>query len=110
MEHELILHAMHSSSLRMFAQGVDWLSRADHLEGVIQVIQSMQECMPLHLDPAALDHWPALKELLAEMVWPIAWGTSLMPEGWFTEDHGSGSYVWTPTAAEIVVEQPGQAG
>jgi hypothetical protein len=40
-------------------------------------------------------------------------GTFLLPEGWFTDGHKSGTYVWTPTPAAadvvVVVEQLGQA-
>jgi hypothetical protein len=69
----------------------------------------MEEFMPpLHLHP--LERSPALRELLAGVVRPIGC-TFLTPEGWFTEGHGFGTYVWTPppAAAEVVVEQLGHA-
>jgi hypothetical protein len=108
MDHDLILHVIHVSGLRMIAQGTDGLSRADHSEGVMKGTQRMEEFMPLHLDP--LERSPALRELLAEVVRPIG-GMFLTPEGWFTEGHGFGTYVWTPppAAAEVVVEQLGRA-
>jgi hypothetical protein len=87
---------LHVSGRRMIAQGTDGLSRADHLEGVMQGTRRMEEYMPLHLD--ALDRSPALRELLSEVIRPIG-GTFLLPEGWFTDGHKSGTYVWTPPPA-----------
>jgi hypothetical protein len=70
--------------------------------------QRMEEYMPLHVNP--LERSPALLELLTEVVRPIG-GTFFMPEGWFTDGHGSGTFVWTPppAAAEGLVEQLGRA-
>jgi hypothetical protein len=108
MAHDLILHLVHVSGLRMIAQGTDGLLRADHLEGVMQGTKRVEEFMPLHLHP--LDRSPDLMELLREVIRPIG-GTFLLPEGWFTEGHKTGAYVWTPppAAANVVVEQLGQA-
>jgi hypothetical protein len=66
MAHDLILHVVHVSRRRMIAQGTDGLSRADHLEGVMQGTRRMEEYMPLHLD--ALERSPALRELLSEVI------------------------------------------
>ena len=48
-ESDLILHVIHVSGKRMIAQGTDGLSRADHLEGVMQG-KPIENFIPLHLN------------------------------------------------------------
>jgi hypothetical protein len=102
MENDMIIHVVHVSGKRMIAQGTDGLSRADHLEGVMQG-RSMMEYMPLHSDP--LEREPRLKPFLESITQGLE-AKCLSPEGSFDEGHGYGTYIWTaaPAAAEVVVE------
>lgn len=104
---DMILHVIHVSGRRMIAQGTDGLSRADHSQGVMQGIP-IQVFVPLHLNP--LDREPGLEPWLRQVTEGLA-PTFLSPEGWFTQGHQAGTFVWTcaPAAAEVVVEQLGRA-
>jgi hypothetical protein len=67
-------------------------------------------CIPLHL--SALDREPALEEWIRSW-WDEERGplTTLRPEGWFEEGQQEGNFLWVPppAAAEVVVEQLGDA-
>jgi hypothetical protein len=91
MENNMIIHVVHVSGKRMIDQGTDSLSRADHLEGVMQG-RSMIE--------PKLKSWVDL----------ITKGFNVMflePEDWFDKGNGYGTYILMPTsvAAEVVDEQ-----
>jgi hypothetical protein len=91
----------------MIAQGTDGLSRADHSEGVMQGLD-MRAFIPLHLTPTARE--PNIKPWLdtATKGMKFKW---LTPEGWFSDAHTPGNFIWSgpPAAAEVVVEQIGFA-
>ena len=64
--------------------------------------------VPLHLDP--LSRTPGLRQWLKSVTRGLT-PIFLSPEGWYTEGHGSGTFIWTPApaAAEVVAEQLGRA-
>jgi hypothetical protein len=92
----------------MIAQGTDGLSPADHSTGVITG-RDITNWVPLN--KGALLREPKLKIWLQQVTRGVDFCT-LTPEGWFTEGHGYGNYIWAPppAAADVVVEQLGKAG
>jgi hypothetical protein len=107
LDEDLILHVVHVSGKRMIAQGTDGLSRADHTEGVMQGLP-IGQFVPLHLDPFV--RVPELKQWLQSVTRGLN-PVLLKPEGWYTEGHGRGTFVWAPApaAAEVAAEQIGRA-
>ena len=103
MDHDMIIHVVCVSGKRMIAQGTDGLSRADHLEDVMQG-HPMMEFIPLHWDPFKRE--PRLK-LWLESITKGLDAEFLNPEGWFVEGQGYRTYGWTaaPAEAEVIVEQ-----
>jgi hypothetical protein len=103
MEHDLHLHVVHVSGVRMIEEGADSLSRADHGQGVM-LGQDVQDFTPLHLDPIARE------AKVGEWVKDVNKGLDfkvLDPSGWFDDAHNFGNFVWNvpPAAKEVVVEQ-----
>jgi hypothetical protein len=107
MEYGLILHVVHVSGKRMIAQGTDGLSRADHSEGVMKG-KDMKTFIPLHLAPTTRE--PKVREWFEDVTTGLQFKW-LTPEGWFTDAHAQGNFIWSvpPAAAEVVVEQLGFA-
>jgi hypothetical protein len=106
---DVILHVIHISGKRMIAQGTDGLSRANHLQGVMQIQgKPIQDFVPLHLNP--YEQEPNIKAWLDRISAGLD-PTFLTPEGWYTTGHGHGTFVWAtpPAAAKVVVEQLGCA-
>jgi hypothetical protein len=107
MTHGIKLHVIHVSGKRMIAQGTDGLSLADHSTGVMTGCD-ITNWVPLN--EGALFREPRLKTWLTQVTRGMIFCT-LSPEGWFTEGHGYGNYIWAPppAAADVVVEQLGKA-
>ena len=103
-EYGVIIHFIHISGTRMQELGVDGLSRGTVSEGIINNGDFFRY-VPLAL--SALERSDTLK------AWICDWwkGTEelqfLDPEGWFTQGHKHGAFVWTPApaAAATVLDQ-----
>jgi hypothetical protein len=109
MDASLILHVIHVSGTRMIAEGGDGGSRGDLTQGVMAG-RPILDYIPLHL--SALEREPNLE------AWVRSWWnedqgplTTLRPEGWFEEGQQDGNFLWVPppAAADVVVEQLGEA-
>jgi hypothetical protein len=110
MDASLILHVVHVSGTRMIDEGGDGGSRGDLTQGVMAG-RPILDYIPLHL--SALEREPALES------WIRSWWneedqgplTTLRPEGWFEEGQQDGNFLWVPppAAADVVVEQLGEA-
>ena len=89
---------------RMIAQGTDGLSRGDRGTGAMTG-SPIWTYLPLHL--SAFERSPSLLDRVVDVCGEVGPLTLLSPEGWFTDAHAFGSFVWSPppTAADVVVEQ-----
>ena len=102
MEHSLHLHVIHIAGTRMIACGVDGLSRGDLDKGLLRG-SSPLEFVDLHR--SGIDRSPPL------LPWINTWmpeGTKLLsPEGWFSNGHGKGPWIWSPppAAADFALDQ-----
>jgi hypothetical protein len=109
MDASLILHVVHVSGTRMIAEGGDGGSRGDLTQGVMSG-KPILDYIPLHL--SALEREPTL-EAWVRSWWNEEQGplTTLRPEGWFEEGQQDGNFLWVPppAAADVVVEQLGEA-
>jgi hypothetical protein len=109
MDASLILHVVHVSGSRMIAEGGDGGSRGDLTQGVMSG-KPILDYVPLHL--TALDREPKLESWIRSW-WDEERGplTTLRPEGWFEEGQQDGNFLWVPppAAADVVVEQLGEA-
>jgi hypothetical protein len=109
MDASLVLHVIHVSGSRMIAEGGDGGSRGDLSQGVMAG-RPILDYIPLHL--SAFEREPALeawvRSWLDEKRGPL---TTLRQEGWFEEGQRDGNFLWVPppAAAEVVVEQLGEA-
>lgn len=105
MEHKkgLVLHVTHVSRKRMTAQGIDGLSWADRIEGMMKGL-GMVEFMPLHQDP--LERELLLKGWHEQLTQGLN-ATFLKPKNRSVKGHGKGTFIWTVALAvvEVVVEQ-----
>ena len=109
MDASLILHVVHVAGTRMIAEGGDGGSRGDLTQGVMAG-KPILDYIPLHL--TALEREPKLEEWIRSW-WDEERGplTTLRPEGWFEEGQQDGNFLWVPppAAADVVVEQLGEA-
>ena len=109
MDASLILHVVHVSGSRMIEEGGDGGSRGDLTQGVMSG-RPILEYIPLHL--SAPEREPGLVAWVRSW-WDPEYGplTILRPEGWFEEGQQDGNFVWVPppAAADVVVEQLGEA-
>jgi hypothetical protein len=107
MTHGIILHVIHVSGKRMINKGTDGLSRADHSTEVMMG-HDITDWVPLN--KGALTREPKLDRWLSQVTKGMNL-ERLSPEGWFTNGHGYGNFIWAPApaAAEVVVEQLGKA-
>jgi len=109
MDGSLLLHVIHVSGKRMIVQGTDGGSRGDLNQGVLTG-DNMLNYVPLHL--SAVERQPQVLDWIRSF-WNSEYGDleHLDPEGWFTEGHKGGNYLWTPApaAADVVAEQVGEA-
>ena len=109
MDASLILHVVHVAGTRMIEEGGDGGSRGDLSQGVMAG-RPILEYIPLHL--SAFEREPGL-EAWVRSWWDEERGplTILRPEGWFEEGQQDGNFVWVPppAAADVVVEQLGEA-
>jgi hypothetical protein len=103
MKYGLILHVIHVSGRRIIAQGTDGLSLAEIWEGVMKGLY-MCVFIPLHLFPTTRE--PKVKPWLDEATQGMNFNW-LTPEGWFSDAHAPGNFIWNVplAAAEVVVEQ-----
>lgn len=109
MQGNLVLHVIHIAGTRMIEEGADGGSRGDLNQGAMAG-RSILEYVPLHL--SALEVQPNVEQWIRSW-WDSEYGPliTLKPEGWFTEGHQGGCYLWAPppAAAEVVVEQVSEA-
>ena len=109
MDATLILHVIHVAGTRMIEEGGDGGSRGDLTQGVMAG-KPILEYIPLHLSAFERD---SNLEAWVRSWWDIERGplTTLRPEGWFEEGQLEGNFLWVPppAAADVVVEQLGEA-
>jgi hypothetical protein len=109
MDASLLLHVIHVAGTRMIEEGGDGGSRGDLTQGVMAG-KPILDYIPLHL--SAFEREPNL-EAWVRSWWDEERGplTTLRPEGWFEEGQLEGNFLWVPppAAADVVVEQLGEA-
>ena len=96
MTESFILFVIHISGTRMIQSGIDGLSRGDMDQGLMSGASPL-EFVALH--QSALERSPNLE------AWLFSWmpnnSKSLTPEGWFSDGHGDGPYIWSPPPAAV---------
>jgi hypothetical protein len=109
MDGGLNLRVIHVAGTRVVEQGTDGGSRGDLTQGVMAG-EPMLQYVPLHL--TALERSSNLEDWVRSW-WDDERGelTKLGPSGWFDEGQREGNFLWCPppAAAEVVVEQLGEA-
>jgi len=99
MQYDVQLHVIHVSGSRMIRQGTDGLSRADHLNGVMNG-EPMRSFVPLHL--SAFERSKSLRQKCETSLAALNL-KFLKPKEWFEEFHTFGNFVWTPPPAATMV-------
>jgi hypothetical protein len=103
MKYDVILHVVWIAGTRMIQQGTDDLSRGGGAGLVTQGL-TMRGEVPLSL--GALERNVLLEPWIRSWVGEEGLVT-LTPEGWFSDAHSRGSFLWAPppAAAAAAVEQ-----
>lgn len=109
MKFGLKLHIVYVSGRRMIGQGTNGLSRADHSKGVTRGKNMRTYMIPLHLTPTCRE--PKVRTWLDNVTQGLDFKWLLPEEGWFSDAHCPGNFIWDipPAAAKVVVEQLGFA-
>ena len=102
--YQFTLFLFHVSGRRMIAQGTDGLSRGDKGTGSMQGVPLWKY---LPLNESAFQRSPRLEEWCRYVCGGLGEPTVLTPEGWFSDAHSEGIFIWAPppAAANVVMEQ-----
>jgi hypothetical protein len=100
----LFIHVIWVAGTRMIEQGTDGLSRGDLNSGAMAGKEFLGY---VPLDKGALELSPQLADWISDTLpgrhdWSV-----LSPEGWYSDGHGDGHFIWAPppAVADAVLEQ-----
>jgi hypothetical protein len=104
LHHGLFIHMLWIAGTRMIEQGSDDLSRGGFSSGVMAGRDFLSF---LPLDSSALELSPGLESWVADTFPGRHKWTTLSAEGWYTDGHGDGHFIWAPppALADAVLEQ-----
>ena len=100
----LFIHVLWIAGTRMIEQGTDGLSRGDFSSGVLGG-KDFLSFIPLN--QGAVELSPGLPTWLGSTFEGRKEWTLLTPEGWYTDGHQDGHFIWAPppAVADAVLEQ-----